>query len=105
MIRARDARILRPVTAVAKKLHIRPGSIVWVRGEASRIGALPARAVVTSRASKRVTHAVLFVTKTAEIAAIARQRASLPPIVWIAYPKKTSGVSSELTRDEGGRSA
>jgi hypothetical protein len=87
-------------TTAAKKLRIDVGSVIWVRGDASLLGALPHGATITRRHSGRVTHAVFFVTTRADVEAIA-SLAALPPIVWLAYPKKTSGMSTELTRDDG----
>jgi hypothetical protein len=89
------------MSAVAKKLQIKPGHRVHVRGGPEGAIALPEGATRVRSLAAGLDAAVMFVTTGEEVAAIAAQRGKLPPIVWLAYPKKTSGVSSELTRDAG----
>jgi hypothetical protein len=84
----------------AKKLRIDERSVIWLRGDVELLGALPHGATITRRGSTRTTHAVFFVTTRADVDEVAALGA-LPPITWLAYPKKTSGMPTDLTRDEG----
>ncbi|NDK56885.1 YdeI/OmpD-associated family protein [Pontibacter fetidus] len=63
---------------------------------------------VSEAATAQVKHVYdvvqLFVTTKAELDVLGPQAiAALKPggILWVAYPKKTSGIKSDLTRDEG----
>jgi hypothetical protein len=90
--------------SAAKKLQIKPGSRVLLRDAPKEVLAalepLPDGATRATRAAKSDV-AVFFVTKSGEIDAIASAPETLPPITWLAYPKKTSGVPTDLTRDAG----
>lgn len=90
--------------SVAKKLQIKPNHRVYVRGAPksalAALAPLPAGASIVTRAGKADV-ALFFVTKAREVDAIAAAPAGLAPVTWLAYPKKTSGVPTELTRDEG----
>ena len=90
--------------SVAKKLQIKPGARVLLRDAPPEVLAalepLPEGATRATRAAKSDV-AVFFVTRSSEIDAIAAAPDALPPITWLAYPKKTSGVPTDLTRDAG----
>ena len=87
--------ILAPMS-VAAKLQIKPGLRVFVKGDAGPL-ALSSE-VVRVRRMADADVAILFVTKAAEVAALPE---TLPRITWLAHPKKTSGIASELSRDTG----
>jgi hypothetical protein len=93
-------------TPLPKKLGIREGSRVAVvaapRGFASVLGALPLGAQVRTNARGRLDVIVFFVTRRAELA---RRFPSFMRALeddgglWVAWPKKTSGVATDLAFD------
>jgi hypothetical protein len=71
---------------------------------AATLGTLPTGATVTSKvgAKARLDVIIVFVTKRRELEdAIAKLRAHMQPAagLWIAWPKKASGVPTEVTED------
>jgi len=96
-------------TALAKRLRIRPGQMVLAVNApadyAERLGALPEGARIVTRGDPaRADHVHVFVRDSGDLArlgprAIAGARGGA--IIWIAYPKRTSGVATDLTRDRG----
>lgn len=88
------------MSALAKKLLVRPGQRILVRGAPSALSfALPEGATLVSRGAADV--GVYFVKTAKEVEALAARPGALPAVTWLAYPKKRSGMASELTRDEG----
>ncbi len=93
-------------TALPKKLGIGTGSRVAVvscpAGFCERLGALPDDVVLRTEARGRLDVILFFVTRQAELArrfpAFARR---LEPTggLWVAWPKKTSGVATDLSFD------
>jgi len=93
-------------TPLPKKLGIREGSRVAVvsapEGFAAVLGALPSGVDVRNSARGRHDVIVFFVTRRAELArrfpsfmrALERDGG-----LWVAWPKKTSGVATDLTFD------
>lgn len=68
------------------------------------LGTLPTGARVTTRlaATAKADVLVVFVTKRSElVAAIAKLRPHMEPAagLWIAWPKKASGVATDVTED------
>lgn len=86
---------------LAKKLGIREGSrVVTVGGPVRFAESLPAEARILARPGKDLDVVLLFVTSLADL----RSRfeglaARLAPDggLWVAYPKKASGVPTDLT--------
>jgi hypothetical protein len=90
----------------AAKLQIKPGHRVLVlngpSGGARLLGPLPKGAAMTTAASGRADAVLLFVRDSTDLqkhAGQAARAASGDRILWIAYPKKTSGVKTDLSRD------
>jgi hypothetical protein len=94
-------------TPLAKKLSLKDGLRVWrpampvsVRAE---IDAAGLALTELSAAEAPIDAAHVFVTKTAELqAAVDDLRGKLSPsgFLWISWPKRSSGIASEVTEDE-----
>ncbi len=91
-------------TPLAKKLGIKPGStlalIAAPAGFASRIDGMPERVRVSTRAARGADLVVWFVTSRRElegrVAALALLQSGG---LWIAWPKKTSGVATDVSEN------
>jgi hypothetical protein len=96
-------------TPLPKKLGIKAGSTVLLigapRGFRPQLGELPPKVTFVSRASKPVDLAVWFVTRRRELEGRMPALAGAAIGLWVAWPKKASGVASEvsenLVRDAG----
>src|SRR5215203_2912921 len=93
-------------TPLWKKLGLNDGQCVaFVRAPASceaTLGPLPAQIEMAPRGTRALDLAILFVRKAAELEAdFARLAARLSPagMLWIAWPKKASGVATDLSED------
>jgi hypothetical protein len=94
---------------LAKRMQIKPGqTILAVNAPAeyeARLGELPEGARLVTRGDPaRADHVHVFVRDSKELArhgpkAIAGAHGGA--VTWIAYPKKTSGVETDMTRDRG----
>lgn len=92
-------------TPLAKKLGIKPGSnITFVSapsGYANELD-LPPDVTVNSRSSKPLDFAQLFVKNekelTTKFTAYAR-RLNASGMLWVSWPKKSSGVSTDLSEN------
>jgi hypothetical protein len=90
--------------AVVQKLGIKPGFCIFVDGAPSAydaiVGPLPAD-VTVKPALKPSLHMVhLFALQSKELAAkLRRYRGAIAPdgMIWVSWPKKSSGVASDLT--------
>ena len=91
---------------LAQKLGIKPGTTVRTRNapDAYRrmLGPLPAGVVLSDRAKPPVDVVHLFVTSRTQLET--QLRASLHEIrqdgaVWVSWPKKSSGVTTDVTED------
>jgi hypothetical protein len=89
---------------VAQKLGLRPGFCIFVDGAPSAYGALigPLPADVTIKAAPKpsldMVH--LFATRATGLAAkLQRYRKVIAPdgMIWVSWPKKSSGVASDLS--------
>jgi hypothetical protein len=98
------------MTPVDKKLGIKEGSSVLLlgapRGFAQRIADGPSKVRAHTSKRREVYDVVLAFVKTQrEVDAVAKTAvaASGPPkgMLWFAYPKKSSGIESDLHRDQG----
>jgi hypothetical protein len=94
----------------AERLLIKPGARVWITGEvaagADRIGPLPGGATLAGAmpagATATADAVVLFARTSADVTAHlpAAARAAGPDgLLWLAYPKGTSGLKTDLGRD------
>ena len=95
-------------TTLTRKLQIKPGKRLLLLNEPAgyrdRLEPLPDGVELLSTASGPVDVVHLFTKDSVELAhyAPAALAAVAPDTVfWVSYPKKSSGVVSDLTRDEG----
>jgi hypothetical protein len=91
-------------TPLPRKLGIKPGHRVLLLGapDGFELGELPDEARVARRASGSADVIVSFHTARAELARrLPRLRALMEPAagLWIAWPKRASGVTTDLTED------
>jgi hypothetical protein len=94
---------------LAKRMQVKPGHTILAvnapKDYAERLGDLPDGARVVTRGDPaRADHVHVFVRDSRDVArlgpkAIAGVQAGA--VTWIAYPKKTSGVETDVTRDRG----
>jgi hypothetical protein len=93
-------------TPLAKKLGVKDGQLTWrskmpasVAAEIASFGVLP-ELVKTPRAGLAMAH--VFVTKKVELAELLsrlRDLLALDGVIWISWPKKASGVATDVTED------
>ncbi|HEX5215564.1 MAG TPA: hypothetical protein VFV98_08890 [Vicinamibacterales bacterium] len=91
-------------TPLVKKLGIKPGSsLVLLRepeGFRKLLVGLPDSVRVTTRAAAAPDLTIWFVTRRGEMeAAMAERARGVGQGLWVAWPKKSSGVKSDLTED------
>ena len=93
-------------TPLAKKLGISEGALVVTIGQpdtyASLVAPLPRGATIVTRMPVTPAFVHVFVTRRADLAKhLQRLRAKLEPsgMVWVSWPKKTSGVKTDVTED------
>jgi len=91
-------------TPLVKKLGIKEESNIALVGAppdfASTLCPMPASVAVNSRTRQPLDFVLLFVKREAELQRnFLRYAARLQPsgMIWIAWPKKTSGVATDLT--------
>lgn len=90
-------------TPLIKKLGIKEGSrVAFVNaptGFSQTLGRMPSKAKVVSQTQEGLDLILLFVKRESELArAFAALAAKLQPagMLWIAWPKKSSGVATDL---------
>jgi len=90
--------------SVVQKLGIRPGFCILVDGAPSAygnlVGPLPAEVKLISRSKSPLQMVHLFVTSATGLAGKLRaHRTSIAPdgMIWVSWPKKSSGVATDLT--------
>jgi hypothetical protein len=93
-------------TPLGKKLGVKDGQLTWrskmpagVAAEIAELGVSP-ELVKAPRAGLEMAH--VFVTKKVELAELLSQlRALLAPdgMIWVSWPKKSSGVATDVTED------
>ena len=95
------------MTAIVKKLGLKPGMRALVLGAPSgyidSLAPLPDRVVVSKSLGSAHEFVQFFATKKSEIKKSAKkllQSAAPGALVWVTYPKKTSSVDSDLSREE-----
>ena len=93
-------------TPLAKKLGIKPGSIVFVSNPPASyktlVAPLPEGAKIASRMSSATDIAHLFCRSKAELGAGVKktlEQLKEGGAIWISWPKKASGVKTDVTED------
>lgn len=93
-------------TPLVKKLGIKPGQKLCVigvpRDYAALVGALPDDAEISARITQQADFVHLFETRRQSLAGHLQTLAgTLKPqgTVWVSWPKKSSGVASEVGED------
>jgi hypothetical protein len=94
------------MTSIVKKLGLKPGMRALVLGAPSgymnALTPLPDQVEVSQNVGSTHEFVQVFVTKKSDIAKSAKKllhSATPGALVWITYPKKTSGVDSDLSRE------
>ena len=94
--------------ALIKKLQLKPGLRALFlnapEGYVTSLGPLPDGVALADGPTGTLDFAQLFVRDSAELtthAPAALAAIKRDGVFWISYPKKSSGVVSDLTRDEG----
>ena len=92
--------------SVAAKLGIKPGHSVHLiappDGYESLLGPVPAGASVTAKGAGPFDAIILFIPTPATLTTYsAKAVAALKPggLMWLAYPKKTGAIASDMTRE------
>jgi hypothetical protein len=95
-------------SALVKKLKVKPGQRAGLinapEGYREELGALPAGVELSTRLAGQFDWLQVFVKNQAELARLApRLAGALKPdaLVWISYPKGSSKIQTDLTRDQG----
>ena len=93
---------------VVKKLKIKPGNAVLILNAAddyvSSLGTLPDNKISTKAGKDKYDIVLLFVHNKAELGQYAEKAASSVVTdgkLWIAYPKISSRMKTDITRDSG----
>ena len=93
-------------TPLAKKLGLKPPmAIVTIgapKGYRTWLGAVPEGVRIVSKADPPLHAAHVFVTRRSALATrLTRLRKGLAPsgFVWVSWPKKSSGVETDITED------
>jgi hypothetical protein len=95
-------------TPLIKKLGIKEGfRCLFINApkdfQKNELGELPARAIVTTRSAEDLDFILLFTrsasTLSEEIAVLARKMKS-NGMFWVSWPKKSSGVETDLSFDK-----
>lgn len=97
-----------PDSALAKKLKLKPDQRAAVLnppgGYLKELGSLPAGVALTEKLGGKFDWIQLFVQNKAELdRQIARVAGALKPesLLWICFPKGSSKIQTDLTRDKG----
>jgi hypothetical protein len=95
-----------PMNPISKKLGLKPGMRVLVvaapSGYLKSLAPLPEGVVISEAVGGTHEFVQFFVTKRAAIEKSAKnllKSAAPGALVWITYPKKASGVESDLSRE------
>ena len=97
---------MRP-SALAKKMHLKPGHRVLVKNAPdgfieNHLSPLPDGAEISTMARGQFDAAQFFVKSQAAFRKLVPQLkkpARDDRLIWVAYPKQTSGVTTDLNRD------
>lgn len=97
-----------PESALAKKMKIKPGQRIALvnapEGYANELKPLPADVELAESLRGKFDWIQLFVKNTAELnKLLPRVLKAMKPdtLVWLTYPKGTSKIQTDLTRDKG----
>ena len=89
---------------VVEKLGIKPGFCIFTAGApasyADIVGKLPAGVTIAKRLKAPLDMVHVFATEAAGLAAKLRSyRAAIEPdgMIWVSWPKKSSGIASDLS--------
>jgi hypothetical protein len=89
---------------VVQKLGIKPGFCIFVDGAPSAyrdiVGSLPANVTAKTALKPPVDMVHVFVKQAAGLAGkLRRYRAAIAPdgMIWVSWPKKSSGVATDLS--------
>ena len=92
--------------SIVQKLGIKPGFCIFVDGAPSAyeslVGPLPADVKVTARPKPPLHVVHVFATQAAGLAGKLRSyRAVIAPdgMIWVSWPKKSSGVATDVTEN------
>jgi hypothetical protein len=90
--------------SVAQKLGIKPGFCIFVDGAPSAydaiVGPLPAGVTIAVAPKPSLDMAHLFAAQSKGLAAkLRRYRGTIAPdgMIWVSWPKKSSGIASDLS--------
>ena len=90
--------------SVVQKLGVKPGFRIFADGAPADyrdiVGALPDGATIVARLSAPLDMVHLFTTQASGLAAkLSRYRDAVAPagMVWVSWPKKSSGVATDLS--------
>lgn len=93
---------------LAKKLHIKSGQRIIIinppAGYPDRLGRLPDGVELAKRATGQFDFVHLFVMNSAELSRFGPKALKLlkyDGVFWVSYPKKSSGVATDISRDHG----
>ena len=93
-------------TPLPKKLGFKPGAAIVVIGQpknyAELVSPLPSGARIVSRLPKQPEFVHLFTAARTELAKhLTRLRTMVAPdaMVWVSWPKRASGVTTDITED------
>ncbi len=96
------------MSELARKLQIKPGNRVLLQNAPEGCGAalepLPEGATVTTAARGEADVVLAFARDSKELGKLAPKAMKAVReggILWMAYPKRTSGLDTDLTRDAG----
>jgi hypothetical protein len=92
---------------LARKMYLKPGHRVLVKNAPDgyiddRLAPLPEGAEISTSARGQFDAAQFFVKSQAEFRKLVPQLEKLAKddrLIWVAYPKQTSGVKTDLNRD------
>ena len=91
---------------LVKKLGIKPGTRVWAKDAPKHykklLGALPDGAVLSSQPGKDLDLIHLFTSSRSRLRADVKglmARIRRDGAIWVSWPKKASGVESDVTED------
>lgn len=90
----------------AERLLVKPGARVQIVGEvvdaAERLGPLPAGASLVDHSTPKVDAVLVFARNSADVETHlpgAARAAGKDGLLWLVYPKGTSGLKTDLGRD------
>jgi hypothetical protein len=93
---------------LARKLKLKPGARAAIfgapEGYLAELEPLPEGVSLSTRLAGPLDWLQLFVTNSAELAKVAsKAAAALKPeaLLWISFPKGSSGIQTDLSRDKG----